>query len=266
MIKSFLIGFSILVSAFSAQTQLFRSASPVASNKLTKDFIVSAMRYPQSALDAGEQGKVEVVFTVLPNGTGSNHQVLKPVSDALDQEAIRLVRKILWVPATENGQLVSEKNSLTIVFNRKHFIKTQAERPALFAELDALDADDSGVIYIFAALETPPTPMIDEKYRSLHHYIKSNLKYPETAFNAGIQGKVTVGFVVEEDGIPSNIRLVNSVGGGCDQEAIRLLQQLRWRPAVKNEKWVRSAATFEVSFLLNDTKQQEIPNRQQGGL
>lgn len=264
--KSYLIGFCILLSAMVTQAQLFRSASPLSSSKLNKEFIMNAMRYPQSALEAAEQGKIEVTFTVLPDGTSSDHKVLKPVSEMLDEEAIRLVKKILWIPATENGQPVSERNAMTIVFNRKKFVKNQALRPALFAQLDALDADDSGVIYSFAALETLPAPMIDEKYRSIHHYLQSQLKYPETAITAGIQGKVTIDFVVEEDGIPSNIRLINSVGGGCDQEAIRLLQQLRWRPAVKNEKWVRSAATFDVSFILSDTKQQEIPNRQPGGL
>lgn len=255
-----------MVSTFTLSAQLFRSATPLSSKALTKEFIMSAMRYPQSALDSDKQGKVVVEVLVSPDGKGSNARVLKSVNAALDQEAIRLAKKILWIPATDNGRLVSEKSSLDIVFNRKQFLRNLPERPPLYAHLDSLSVDSSGVIFTFAALETPPKPMIFEKYRSLHQYLQTNLKYPEAAVVAGVQGKVTIDFVVEEDGIPSNIRLTNGVGAGCDQEAIRLLQQLRWKPAIAKGQWVRSANTFEVSFLLNDKKQQQIPNRQPGGL
>ncbi len=100
----------------------------------------------------------------------------------------------------------------------------------------------------------------------MNHYINSNLKYPETAKTGGIEGSVKLGFVVEEDGIASNIHILESVGGGCDQEAIRILESLHWFPGIANEKRVRSQTTFDVVFKLNENRQHQIPNRQSGGL
>ena len=80
------------------------------------------------------------------------------------------------------------------------------------------------------------------------HYILTNLKYPEAAKAGEIHGTVRLSFVVETNGNVSNITVLNSVGGGCDNEAIRLLQNTHWIPAVKNGKYVRSYNKQDITF------------------
>jgi protein TonB len=96
----------------------------------------------------------------------------------------------------------------------------------------------------------------------LNQYIQSNLNYPEEAFRRSISGTVSLEFVVEKNGLPSNIIVVASVGGGCDQEAIRLLQSIQWMPAIKQDSLVRSKNHLDISFNLGDNHMQNIPNRQ----
>ena len=67
-----------------------------------------------------------------------------------------------------------------------------------------------------------------------------------------IQGTVVLRFVVEPSGLVTNIGIAKAVGGGCDQEAIRVLQMIKWYPAKKNEKLVRAQMTFPFYFILND--------------
>ena len=54
----------------------------------------------------------------------------------------------------------------------------------------------------------------------LAEYLGKNIKYPQMARESGIQGRVFVQFVVEPDGSVSNVAVMRSLGGGCDEEAI----------------------------------------------
>jgi TonB family protein len=60
--------------------------------------------------------------------------------------------------------------------------------------------------------------------RSYQRYIKQNLRYPSEAKAARIHGKVIVEFDVTEDGSPTNLRIIRSLGYGCDEEAMRLVR------------------------------------------
>ena len=53
---------------------------------------------------------------------------------------------------------------------------------------------------------------------------------------------------METDGAISNILVEQSVGGGCDNEAIRLMEGTRWIPAVKNGQYVRSRNEQDITF------------------
>ncbi|KAF0129802.1 MAG: TonB family protein [Bacteroidetes bacterium] len=260
------VGALTLILSFSLKSQISQPAETLSSKKLIRDFFETAMNYPEKSIEAKEEGKVLVGLTVSKSGTCNNFYIIKGVSPALDAEALRLSKKILWKPAFENGQPVDAEATLEVPFNIKHYKRRKGLSATSELIFNPNLMDTSGVIYIFAQLESRPKPLLNDKYRNLTNYISEILIYPETAKTAGIQGTVKLDFVIEEDGNTSNIRVATSVGGGCDQEAIRILQSIRWMPGRKDEKQVRCASTFEVTFLLSDKKQQNIPNRQSGGL
>jgi protein TonB len=82
-------------------------------------------------------------------------------------------------------------------------------------------------------------------------FIKENLKYPEDAANYGIQGRVIVKFVVEEDGSISDIKVVRGVHPSLDAEAVRVVKLMpKWQPAERGGKPVRSRFNFPVYFKL----------------
>ncbi len=260
------VGALSLILSFSSKSQISQPAETLSTKKLIRDFFETAMNYPEKSIEAKEEGKVLVGLTVSKTGICNSFYIIKGVSSALDAEALRLSKKILWKPALENGQTVDAQVTLEVPFNIKHFKRRKGLSSPSKLIFNPNLKDTSGVIYIFAQIESRPKPLLNDKYRNLTNYISEILVYPETAKTAGIQGTVKLDFVIEEDGNTSNIRVVNSVGGGCDQEAIRILQTIRWMPAIKDEKQVRCSSTFEVTFLLSDKKQQNIPNRQSGGL
>ena len=61
--------------------------------------------------------------------------------------------------------------------------------------------------------------------------------YPKTASDLDIHGDVVIRFMVNEDGTISDVSLVKGIGGGCDQEALRVIKNMApWNPVIRNNK------------------------------
>jgi len=85
----------------------------------------------------------------------------------------------------------------------------------------------------------------------LYKYLRENIKYPQEAKEAGIQGRVFVYFVVEPDGSISSAYVRKGIGGGCDEEAVRLVSTMpRWSPGKQAGIAVRVQFTMTVKFVL----------------
>ena len=86
---------------------------------------------------------------------------------------------------------------------------------------------------------------------ALYRYLASNIKYPREAKNEMIQGTVYVSFVIEKDGSVSNIKVLRNIGGGCGEEAVRVVQAMpKWKPARQRGKRVRAQYTLPIKFNL----------------
>lgn len=82
-------------------------------------------------------------------------------------------------------------------------------------------------------------------------YIAKNIVYPTYAFDNGIQGRVFVSFVVERDGSISNVKAMRGIGGGCDEEAVRVIQSMpKWIPARQRGETVRCSYTIPIIFKM----------------
>lgn len=245
--------------------QVWQAPQALSSHKINQAYFSMAFRYPAATDSKKNSGKILVCFTVDNQGNTKDFRIEKSSDESLNAEAIRLAQKILWKPAIHNGSSVESQACIDVPFNRKHAHKRMSAE-GMPEGLTKLSCDTSNKIYTFATVEHLPQPLLPQNYRNLSHYIAMNLKYPEAALLGGIEGVVQVGLVVEEDGTCSNIHIISHVGGGCDQEAIRILQSVRWLPAIKDSVYVRSRSQIDVSFHLREQRQQQIPNRQSGGL
>lgn len=86
---------------------------------------------------------------------------------------------------------------------------------------------------------------------ALFNYLHDNIKYPSLAKETNIQGTVFVNFIVERDGSVSNMKILRPVGGGCDEEAIRVIKNMpRWKPGLQHGRPVRVSFNLPVKFVL----------------
>jgi len=86
---------------------------------------------------------------------------------------------------------------------------------------------------------------------ALMKYLGNNIKYPAIAKDAGIQGTVFVTFVIDENGNVKDVRVLRSIGGGCDEEAIRVVQNMpKWSPGKQRGKAVKVQYNLPIRFTL----------------
>lgn len=86
----------------------------------------------------------------------------------------------------------------------------------------------------------------------MYRFIAKNIRYPDTARRMSVQGKVLISCEVTEDGKLVNERVVEGIGGGCDEEALRMIQLIpdEWIAGIKNGKPVRTKITLPIAFKL----------------
>ena len=82
--------------------------------------------------------------------------------------------------------------------------------------------------------------------------IQKQLRYPEIAQRAGIEGRVFVEFVVDEQGKVVNPGVLRGIGGGCDEEALRAISQATFTPGRQRGRPVRVRMSIPVLFKLKD--------------
>lgn len=86
---------------------------------------------------------------------------------------------------------------------------------------------------------------------ALREFLAKNTEYPEAAKETGIQGTVYLYFVVEKDGSISGIKTLRGIGGGCTEEAERVLSIMpKWKPGNQFGKPVRVSYNVPVIFKL----------------
>ena len=205
--------------------------------------------YPSSSLKKKIGGKVTFNFTILKDSTVTNLVASESGAPDINIEAMRIFKLYQWVPAIKSGQYVNTNWNVTLDFNPDKYAKICRDRGfQKFKYLPKTKIDSSGIVY-----KNPDQfPMYQKGNYALQDFIKENLEYPRQAQLSNIQGTVLLRFVVEPSGLVTNIGMETSIGGGCDQEAMRVLELIKWYPGKHEDKLVRVQMTFPFYFILNE--------------
>ncbi len=103
----------------------------------------------------------------------------------------------------------------------------------------------------FSYSELGKLPEMPDGIQGLMRYLTKSLNYPKSARKKGIEGKVFVQFVVEKDGSIVEVEVLKGIGGGCDEEAIRVVRECpTWQPAIQRGQKVRVRMTLPIVYRL----------------
>jgi len=218
-------------------------------------YLSENLRYPPNAQRKGIEGTVIVAFVVNTDGTTTDIEILRSVGGGCDEEVIRIVKgSPKWTPGMQRGTPVRTRMRLPLRFMLGG---TDTSRDSTEVSLNAVplpltDGQDStkeNSEIFFDLVDTPPSPVGGLEAWSRH--LSENLTYPTSARMKGIQGTVLVSFIVNTDGSIEEIELVQGIGGGCDEEAIRTIKiSPNWTPGMIKGKAVRTRMKIPIRFKL----------------
>jgi len=118
--------------------------------------------------------------------------------------------------------------------------------------VDIADLEDHKVVIeekpVYGVEQMPAFPGGEEE---LIRFIHDNLKYPAVAAEVGVEGRVTIRFVVSRTGDVTDVTVIRGLDPSCDKEAVRVVKMMpRWIPGRQNGRNVPVYYTLPVVFKL----------------
>ena len=207
-------------------------------------FVSENVKYPQEAKDKDIAGRVFVSFVVEKDGSVSTVKVMRGIGGGCDEEAVRVISGMpKWKPGIKDGKPVRVSYMMPLVF------KLTEGQPA---KSDASQSDmkpDQDDVYQTVE-EMPEFPGGIE---GLMDYVSKNVKYPESAKEKNLQGRVMIKFVIEKDGSVSNVEVFRGWNNELDDEAVRVVKAMpKWKPGKQDGKVVRVSFMLPINFVLGN--------------
>ncbi len=211
-----------------------------------------------------EMGKFEIrddngipfplMDTVIYNEDGSYVKCVTSDSDVLDPNTGEPLKMMTITTHNADGtpnsniSLRWEVDDDLAQYLAEPFSITEESLETLLGGLSALaDAPSNDSVFQIVS-EMPEFPGGVE---AMMNYIAENVKYPEKAKEKGISGRVFVGFIVEKDGSVTSAKVLRGIGGGCDEEAARVISSMpKWKPGKVGGEPVPVSYQIPINFKL----------------
>ena len=236
------------------------SASPENGMEAFYRELANEIKMPEEARSKGVSGKVFVEMIIEPDGTTSNHKVVKGIGAGCDEEALRgiVAANLKWNPAKQRGVPVRQKYVIPITFIADSNGHLQDQMDQFKSPEQAQPVSENGV---FLSVEKSAEPV--GGFDALSAEIYSKLRMPAEARRSGISGKVFVEIIVEPDGTTSGHTLIKGIGSGCDEEALRVVSSLstRWTPGQQDGKSVRQKFVIPITFINTEAVAQTVKDK-----
>ncbi|KXK23017.1 MAG: TonB family protein [Bacteroidetes bacterium OLB12] len=203
------------------------------SVKEVTDNSTMALSYPlevQAELEKARQGNPGTEFYVLEMNEAGKKKM---------EEVI----KELQINSLEGRPVIVKEGSEV----RNFFIYKKTGQVSV---INSLTVSEDGVHTVVEQSAEPKGGMTE-----FYKYIATTLKYPAEARKKGVEGRVFIEFVINEDGSISNARPLKGIGAGCDEEALRVVANSpAWTPAMQDGKIVKQRIVLPIVFRLDNPK------------
>ena len=148
-------------------------------------------------------------------------------------------------------RIVDNNTSITHDLAIDMEIKPDDNQPEYLAPVPTHLKEENSLIEETPFVVVEHMPEFPGGIKALQEFLAKNTQYPSAAKETGIQGTVYLYFVVEKDGSISGIKTLRGIGGGCSQEAERVLSMMpKWKPGNQFGKPVRVSYNVPIIFKL----------------
>ena len=222
--------------------------------KALMEYIGKNIVYPVEAKEKEIQGRVFINFVIEKDGSVSNVKVLRGIGGGCDEEAVRAVSSLpKWKPGIQKGKPVRVSYQIPILFKLDNAQKAQDQDPKkekqMVGEVEKMvpyGPDKNGVYQIVEEM-----PQYTGGEAAMMDFVAKNIVYPQEARDKEISGRVFVSFIVEKDGSVNEVNVKKGIGGGCDEEAVRVVKAMpKWKPGKMKGEAVRVSYQMPIFFKL----------------
>ena len=151
--------------------------------------------------------------------------------------------QVTQIEIVDNEEEIEEEIEIDAEVSQDEVLEEYDFTPPEIEEEEIVEAE------IFKVVEEMPE--FPGGAAKMMEFIQKNIKYPMMARESDIQGRVFVNFVVEPNGTITNVTVMRGIGGGCDEEALRVVQSMpNWKPGKQRGSAVRCSFTVPIIFKL----------------
>ncbi|WP_373524139.1 TonB family protein [Aquiflexum sp.] len=215
--------------------------------------IIQKISVPKEELSLGLGGVIEIEFVVSKEGEIQNPIIKKSYGGGLDNQLLEVVRKESqnkWIAARSKENNVEMVMTASFAFYGSEMASTDSHRffnpsptPAFNSNFEITENT------VFDVVEKAPE--YEGGMQAWNEWIKSNIQYPKTAKQLGVEGTVYVVFVVNKDGTIEQPEILRGIGAGCDEEVLRLISEAPdWIPGQQGGQKVNVRMRLPVRFKL----------------
>ncbi|RZJ99301.1 MAG: hypothetical protein EOO43_26955, partial [Flavobacterium sp.] len=188
-------------------------------------FVANNIKYPSTAANNHVQGNLIVSFTVT-NKKLENIVVNPKLGYGADEETSLTLAKYNG-SALADGQYSMKveyriSGAFTKVLNENVVTKDGYIALNTITIMGFAKSDDENRIYSFASMENPPS--YPGGMNKFYEFLAANIKFPEEAKAAEIEGKVFVSFIVDKDGSIVDTKVDRKLDYGADEEVVRVVK------------------------------------------
>ena len=152
-------------------------------------------------------------------------------------------------PPTPQPNIVSVPNKIDIEEEIPFTLDIESSEEMIIEDYHFEKPKEEVADEVFRIVEEQPSPM--GGYSAFYEYIGKKLKYPAQARRLGIEGKVFVEFIVDKDGSITDVTIMKGIGGGCDEEAVRVIKDSpKWNPGKQRGRPVKVKLIVPITFKL----------------
>ncbi len=213
------------------------------------EHLVINLKYPSEAKKAGEEGVAVISFVVRTDGEVTDMVIDEDPGFGMGAAALKAVKKLnkLWVAGEHMGEIASVKMKIPVRFVLPQ--EKVKEKPAIpitdiYTVVDEMPA--------FKGCEDKSSSESRQcTFQKIMEYTNENLIYPAEAKAANVEGTVRIKFVIDEEGTLTSPMIVEGIGGGCDEEALRVLNSMPpWKAGIQHGKAVKVEMELPFRFKL----------------
>lgn len=221
-------------------------------------YLQENIKYPNIAIVEGIHGTCFVNFIIDPNGSVRNAKIIGATHPYLDPEAMRVVMAMpKWNPGYQNGKAVAVFYNLPIRFTygqtpsgfKKNTAGRYYEKMEPVISIKGLTTDARATDTAYFPGDHPAA--YPGGKGDLYRFMKNNLTYPYKARRKKISAAVSATFVIDRNGLVTDIKMENPPVEFIDEEVIRVIGLMPdWTARVEQGKFATQRFKLAITFMM----------------